>query len=150
MVLPGYDDPNHYRRRLKKGAGSDGQKRLLQSLDARIEALLRKAITRAGFSQELADHAELDWRKVGFWPGADMADRYGVPDHLRRFPRFNVKVCWRDAKNQPVDVPGPVCFGGGRFYGVGLFAALWFEPRRVRRTHNMPVSRRLCSDVLQE
>jgi CRISPR-associated protein Csb2 len=123
VVLPGYDDPNHYRRRLKKGASSDEQKRLLESLDARIDGLLRKAIVQAGFCQELADHAQLDWRKVGFWPGTDLADRYGVPDHLKRFPRFHVKVGWRDARNQPVEIPGPVCFGGGRFYGLGLFAA---------------------------
>jgi CRISPR-associated protein Csb2 len=124
VLLPGYDDPNHYRRRLKHAASSDEQKRLLESLDTRIDALLRKAITQAGYSQELADHAELDWRKVGFWPGTDLADRHGVPNHLKRFPRFHVKVCWRDAKNQPIEIPGPVCFGGGRFYGLGLFAAL--------------------------
>jgi hypothetical protein len=26
-------------------------------------------------------YPELEWRKVGFWPGTDLADRYGVPDH---------------------------------------------------------------------
>jgi len=124
VVLPGYDDPSHFRRRLKKGANAGEQKRLLESLNARIDALLRKAITQAGFSQELADHAELEWRKVGFWPGTELADRYGVPDHLKRFPRYHVKIRWRDARDQPVPVPGPVCFGGGRFYGVGLFAAV--------------------------
>ncbi len=67
--------------------------------------------------------AGLEWRKVGFWPGTDLADRYGVPDHLRRFPCLHVRLQWRDAQGRPVQVPGPVCFGSGRFYGLGLFAA---------------------------
>jgi CRISPR-associated endonuclease/helicase Cas3 len=67
---------------------------------------------------------ELSWRKGGFWPGNDLADRYGVPDHLKRFPRFHVKIHWRDAVGAPVDIPGPVCLGGGRFFGIGLCASL--------------------------
>lgn len=124
VVLPGYDDPAHYRRRLKHGTSTNEQKRLLDRIDNRIDGLLRKAITQAGFSQVLADRAELEWRKIGFWPGADLADRYGVPDHLRRYPRFHVRLRWRDSYNGPVQVGGPVCLGGGRFYGLGLFAAL--------------------------
>lgn len=125
VVLPGYDDPDHLRRRLKAGTSSTEQKRKsLERLSGRIEDLLRKAIVHAGFPQELADHAEIEWRKVGFWPGTDLADRYGVPDHLRRFPRFHVKVRWRNKYNQPIDVPGPICLGGGRFYGLGLLARL--------------------------
>ncbi len=76
-----------------------------------------------GYVEALADHAELQWRKVGFWPGTDLADRYGVPDHLKRFPCLHVRLHWRDAQGSPVQVPGPVCFGSGRFYGLGLFAA---------------------------
>ena len=124
LVLPGYDDPAHYRRRLKQGTGAEEQKQLLIRLNDRIDSLLRKAITQAGFSQVLADRAELEWRKVGFWPGADLADRYGVPDHLRRFPCFHVRLSWRDAQNTPLQVRGPVCIGGGRFFGLGLFAGL--------------------------
>jgi CRISPR-associated protein Csb2 len=52
-----------------------------------------------------------------------LADRYGVPNHLKRFPRFHVKIQWRDAHKRPVQVTGPVCLGGGRFFGLGLFAA---------------------------
>ncbi|MDC8449432.1 MAG: type I-U CRISPR-associated protein Csb2 [Nitrospira sp.] len=123
VVLPGYDDPSHYRRRLKKGVEAEEQKRLLEHLNDRVDGLLRNAIVQAGFSKELADHAELEWRKVGFWAGTDLADRYGVPDHLKRFPRIHVRLRWRDAQNRPVAVPGPICLGGGRFYGLGLFAA---------------------------
>jgi len=123
VVLPGYDDPSHYRRRLKSGIEAEEQRRLLERLQDRAGNLLRKAITQAGFSQILADHAEIEWRKVGFWPGTDLADRYGVPDHLKRFPRFHVRIQWRDAHKRPVQVTGPVCLGGGRFFGLGLFAA---------------------------
>jgi CRISPR-associated protein Csb2 len=122
-VLPGFDDPAHYRRRLKKGTDAQEQKRLLESLQSRTESLIRKAIIQAGFSQTLADHAELEWRKAGFWPGTELADSYTVPNHLKRFPRFHVKIHWRDGANRSVQVPGVVCLGGGRYYGIGLFAA---------------------------
>jgi CRISPR-associated protein Csb2 len=125
VILPGYDDPEHLRRRMKTGKLSAEQKlRTLERLSARIDGLVRKAIVQAGFSKELADHAALEWRKVGFWPGTELADRYGVPDHLKRFPRFHVKVQWRDTQDKPIEIAGPICFGGGRFYGLGLFAAL--------------------------
>lgn len=123
VVLPGYDDPAHYRRRLKRGVEAKEQRDLLDKLYSRTDALLRKAITQAGLSQELADHAHLAWRKAGFWPGAELADRYGVPQHLKRFPRVHVKIQWLDAKDKPLSIPGPICLGGGRFYGLGLFAA---------------------------
>jgi CRISPR-associated protein Csb2 len=123
VVLPGYDDPAHYRRRIKRGISGGEQGKLLEHLDDRIEGLLRKAILQAGFSQTLADHAELEWRKTGFWPGTELADRYGIPDHLKRVPRYHVKIHWRDEQKRPVEIPGPVCIGGGRFYGLGLFAA---------------------------
>ncbi|HEY9870486.1 MAG TPA: type I-U CRISPR-associated protein Csb2 [Candidatus Obscuribacterales bacterium] len=124
VVLPGYDDPAHYRKRLKRGTTAEEQKRLLERLSERIDALLRKAIVQAGFSQELAAHAELEWRKSGFWPGTDLADRYGVPDHLKRFSRWHVRLRWRDSQKRPITVPGPLCLGGGRYYGIGLFAAM--------------------------
>jgi CRISPR-associated protein Csb2 len=124
VVLPGYDDPAHYRRRLKSGTSADQQRELLGRLSARTEMLLRKAIGQAGFSDELAEHAELEWGKVGFLAGVEPAERYGVPEHLRRLPRLHVALRWRDGTGRPVEVRGPVCIGGGRFYGVGLFASL--------------------------
>jgi CRISPR-associated protein Csb2 len=97
---------------------------LIDALDRRIEALLRKAILQAGFSRALAENAELEWRTVGFWAGTERSDRYDVPKHLRAYPRFHVRVGWRDENWQPVSVRGPICIGGGRFGGLGLFAAL--------------------------
>lgn len=122
VVLPGYDDPSHLRRRLKGDLDAGEQQELIARLGNRTEALLRKAIIHAGFSPVLAEHATLDWRQVGFLPGADLASRYRVPDHLRRFPRMHVRLQWRDDSGRPLQVPGPVCVGGGRFYGLGLFA----------------------------
>jgi CRISPR-associated protein Csb2 len=123
VVLPGYDDTKHYRRRMEHEIEAEEQRELLERLDLRIDGLLRKAITHAGFSKVLADNAELEWRKVGFWPGTELADRYGVPEHLKRFPRYHVRIQWRDTSCEAVKIPGPVCLGGGRFYGLGLFAA---------------------------
>lgn len=123
VVLPGYDDPDHLRRRLRRGVGSDVQKKLLSRLHDRVDGLLRKAIVQAGYPKVLADHAELEWRAAGFWPGTDLAMRYGVPDHLKRFPRLHVRIQWRDARGSAVEVGGPICVGAGRFYGIGLFAA---------------------------
>ena len=123
VVLPGYDDPAHYRRRLKAEVGADEQKQLLNRLDHRIDSLLRKAISQAGIPKDLADNAILEWRKVGFWAGTELADLYGAPQHLKRFSRFHVRVQWYDANRNPVKISGPICIGGGRFYGLGLFAA---------------------------
>lgn len=125
VVLPGYDDPAHHRRRLGTGKTSaQEQRRLLEALHRRTDKLLRKAIRDAGFPHELAAHADLDWRSAGFWPGTERANGYTVPDHLARFPRLHVRLRWRDTAGQPMKVMGPVCLGGGRFYGLGLFAAL--------------------------
>jgi CRISPR-associated protein Csb2 len=122
VVLPGHDDPAHYRRRLEEGTTAEEQRQLLARLDSRIEGLLRKALIQAGCPVALAERAELEWRMTGFWEGTDLANRYGVPDHLRRFARLHVRIRWRDEGGKPLRVPGPLCVGGGRFYGIGLFA----------------------------
>lgn len=124
VVLPGYDDQGKYRQRLKNCTDAAEQKRLLNRLENRIEELLRKSIVQAGFPQILANHAELEWRRTGFLAGVDPVQRYGVPDHLNRFPRFHVLIRWRDEKGEAIKISGPVCLGGGRFYGIGLFVAM--------------------------
>ena len=103
VILPGRDD-----RKEKK-----------------TEKLLRKAIVQAGFSEDLAEHALLDWRTVGYHPGAEHVKRYdgNVPKHLKIFPRYHVRITWRDTNEMPIDLPGPLVLGGGRYSGLGLFAA---------------------------
>ncbi|MFA6372408.1 MAG: type I-U CRISPR-associated protein Csb2 [Methanothrix sp.] len=122
VILPGYDDPAHYRKRLSQEIGADEQKQLLARLDHRIDCLIRKAIVQAGFSKSLADNAVIEWRKAGFWAGTESADRYRVPKHLNHFSRYHVRLRWRDENKRPLRVSGPICIGGGRFYGLGLFA----------------------------
>jgi CRISPR-associated protein Csb2 len=131
MILPGYDDPKKYRRELFPVPGDitsalnpERQSQLLTKLDRRIDFLLRKAICQAGFSTELAQHAELDWSGSGFWPGTDLASQYATPAILRRFRRLHVRITWRDAAGRPMPIAGPICLGGGRFVGIGVFAAL--------------------------
>lgn len=93
--------------------------------DTKTEKLLRKAIAQAGYSDELAANALLDWRPVGFLPGAEHVKRYSekVPRHLRGYPRYHVQLTFRDLSGMEVKVPGPVVLGGGRYYGIGLFVA---------------------------
>lgn len=101
VVLPGFDD-----RRQTKG-----------------ESLIRRALVQAGFSETLAKQAEVGFRKVGYWPGLHLARDYKVPGYLENFPRYHVQIRWRDATGAPLNVPGPLCIGGGRFAGLGVFAA---------------------------
>jgi CRISPR-associated protein Csb2 len=102
VILPGWDD----RRRGK------------------AESLFRKAIVQAGFSKTLADHADIELRSVSHWPGGDIASRYFVPQHLRDYPRRHCQIAWRDPAGNPLAIPGPVVIGGGRYCGVGVFAAM--------------------------
>jgi CRISPR-associated protein Csb2 len=124
VVLPGFDDPDHLRRKAQAKDLTAAQKRkLYDRLSDRTEGLLRKAMKQRGFSEELAEHATIEWRKVGFRAGIDHADRYGIPDHIKRFPRYHVRIQFRDRHGDLLEVPGPVCLGAGRFLGIGLFVA---------------------------
>jgi CRISPR-associated protein Csb2 len=130
VVLPGHDDPRKIRKRLSANSEADAlrlspgeRQERLRKLDRRTDHLLRKAIRQAGYPDELARSAEIDWRPVGFWRGTEPATRYAFPDKLRRFRRLHVRICWRDACGRPIRVPGPLCLGGGRYCGLGLFAS---------------------------
>lgn len=101
VVLPGFDD-------------RDSRK---------AELLLRKALRQAGFSDLLARYAVLDWRKVGYWSGTELPKRQMVPEYLRCFSTYHVRISWRDGNGVAIPVPGPIIVGGGRYTGLGLFAA---------------------------
>lgn len=116
VILPGYDDPDHLRRKLKRGRDAETQKRYLGRLDARMEELLRKAFRQAGYPSELIEQTELAWRNVGFRPGVELASRYLPPENLNNAPRIHVRVRF------PAEVRGPIAIGSGRFRGFGLFA----------------------------
>ena len=115
VILPGYDDPDHLRRKLKDGRDADTQKRYLARLDSRMDELLRKAFRQAGYSNELLEQTELDWREVGFQAGVDLASRYLPPENLNNVPRIHVRVRF------PIAVRGPLAVGSDRFRGFGLF-----------------------------
>lgn len=116
VILPGYDDPDHLRRKLQNGCDAETQKRYLARLNARVDDLLRKAFRQAGFSKELIDQTELEWRHTGFRAGVDLASRYLPPENLNHAPRYHVQVRF------PSKVRGPIAVGSGRFRGFGLFA----------------------------
>lgn len=126
VILPGYDDPRKLRQRLKPGNTLSVEEKaaVLEKLDERIDALLRKAIRQAGYSEVLAAHAELDWRASGFWPGTAHATQYAAGDQHRRYRKLHVRITWRDSTGARIEVPGPICIGSGKFTGMGLFAAL--------------------------
>ncbi len=127
VILPGYDDPRKLRQRLrneKENLSASEKSEVLRRLDQRIDSLLRKALRHAGFSDLLVKHAELEWRNTGFWPGTDLATSYAAGDQHRRFRRLHVRITWRDQNGTPLELPGPLCIGSGKFTGMGLFAAL--------------------------
>ena len=124
VILPGYDDPGKLRRRLNTETLTPREKaNIVLKLETRIEVLLRKALRQAGYSDELVQHAELQWRGTGFIRGTDLATAYAVPDQHRRYRRLHVRIAWRNSKGEPLDVTGPFCIGGGRFTGLGLFVS---------------------------
>jgi CRISPR-associated protein Csb2 len=111
VVLPGYDDPRHYRRRLRNTPNAAEQTSLLDRLNRRIDNLLRKAIVQAGVDEFVALRADLQWRSIGFWAGTERADQYGVPDHLKKFSRYHVAITWLDEGGRPLALRGPFCIG---------------------------------------
>lgn len=130
VILPGYDDPRKLRRKLFVGGSemercrdAEEQKTLLDKLDRRIDFLLRKTIRQAGYSDELATNADIEWRSIGFRAGTAPAAGYSIPNKLRRYRRLHVRIRWNDPSGDPIIVSGPICLGTGRFIGLGLFAA---------------------------
>lgn len=94
VVLPGHDD----------GSGR------------KAERLLRKALAQAGFEREIIDGIrELDWRKAGFRPGVEHANRYHRPDKVTG-PLFHVRIRFG------APIRGPLALGSGRHRGMGVFA----------------------------
>jgi CRISPR-associated protein Csb2 len=119
VILPGYDDPCKLRRRLNTTMLKPKEKSdIIFKLETRIEFLLRKALRQAGYTEELIKNAQLQWRSAGFMPGTDLASNYAVPDQHRRFRRLHVCIVFE----RPIS--GPLCFGGGRFTGLGLFVPI--------------------------
>ncbi len=126
VILPGYDDPRKLRQRLRENSGLTAEEKnaLVAKLDQRIDQLLRKALRQAGYSDSIAHHAAIEWRGSGYLPGTDIASHYMTGDQHRRYRKLHVRIQFRDEHGQPLPMSGPLCIGGGKFSGTGLFAAV--------------------------
>jgi CRISPR-associated protein Csb2 len=114
VILPGYDDPDRLRMRLKAGVTMEQQKNLLARIDSRIRTLIWKAFHQAGWTADALIGAEFEYRAVGWFPKLDLARNYELPP--LRFPRFHLRVEFL----RPVT--GPLAIGAGRYRGLGVFA----------------------------
>jgi CRISPR-associated protein Csb2 len=115
VILPGYDDPDGLRAKLKKArVTAEEQKNLLARLHARILALIWKAFHQAGWTDDALAGTEVEYRAVGWFRGLELSKNYTLPP--LRFPRFHLRVTF------PRAVPGPIAIGAGRYRGLGLFA----------------------------
>ena len=123
VVLPGHDDRKRLRARRADESDAMARRRAVERRDVRTDALLRKAIAQAGLDEGLAAHAEITWQGPGLLAGVAHASAYRVPHHLTRSPRLHVRIAWRTPAGEPLAVPGPICIGSGRFYGLGLLVA---------------------------
>ncbi len=115
VVLPGYDDPDGLRAKLKVRNTGQQQKILLARLDARILALIWKAFHQAGWTADALAGAEVEYRSVGWFRGLEVARNYELPPI--RFPRYHLRIQF------PHAVAGPLAIGAGRYRGLGLFAS---------------------------
>jgi len=115
VILPGYDDPDHLRRKLSRKVSADQQKQLLARLDTRVLDLLCKAMRHAGLAAETIEQTVIDYRAAGFLPHTALAGDYELPPLT--YPRYHVSLRF------PHPVAGPLALGAGRYRGMGLFAA---------------------------
>lgn len=114
VVLPGYDDPDGLRAKIKARVTADEQKSLLARLDTRILALIWKAFHQAGWTADALTGAEVEYRSAGWFRGLDLAKNYELPP--LKYPRYHLRVRF------PRPVRGPLAIGAGRYRGFGLFA----------------------------
>jgi CRISPR-associated protein Csb2 len=114
VILPGYDDQDGLRKKLKERVNADEQKHLLERLDSRILALIWKAFHQAGWTADALAGASVEYRKVGWFRGLDLAKAYELPP--LKYPRYHLRVTF------PRLVRGPIAIGAGRYRGFGLLA----------------------------
>jgi len=78
----------------------------------KCQFLILQAFRTSGYSLDFVE--EISFQKGPFVPGTLHAVRYFVPNHLRGFPMYHVRVKFKRL------VRGPIMVGRGRFYGLGL------------------------------
>lgn len=104
VVLHGHD---HVRGMLRTPKGKD---RL-----SKTEKLILQAFAKSGY--DTASIEEFSYQQAPYWRGIGAAQNARVPQHLAQWPRYHVRVVFKN------EVEGPVLAGIGRHYGLGLFAA---------------------------
>lgn len=77
--------------------------------------VLRKALVQAGLEDYPLER--IRYQREPLVPGTEHAACYELPDYLRRYPTYHVELMFSEP------MAGPLCVGGGRFLGLGLFAA---------------------------
>jgi CRISPR-associated protein Csb2 len=81
----------------------------------KAEKLILQAIVESGYDAGLID--EFSYQPSPYWRGTGAAFKAQVPKHLSQWPKYHVRVVFK----QPVK--GPILVGIGRHYGLGVFAA---------------------------
>jgi CRISPR-associated protein Csb2 len=125
MVLPGFDDARGYRKRMQDRSPNrprQDARGWLERMETRTDRLIRRALVQAGWGETLVARAEIDWRDTAYLPGVDSKLKFKPPHHLEPYPRYHVRITWRSSDGAPIALPGPFCAGGGRYFGLGLFA----------------------------
>ncbi len=118
VILPGHDDPGKLRCKLNESILSPREKAaVVEKLESRIDMLLRKAMRQCGFPSEIVDTVQIKWRGSGFLQGVDLATNYAVAEQHRRFRRVHCRLIFKKP------IRGPICIGGGRYSGLGIFVA---------------------------
>jgi CRISPR-associated protein Csb2 len=79
----------------------------------RTQKLLVEAFSQAGYSG-LVD--SLEYSKLPFNSCGRHVREYSLPEHLRTWPRYHVRVKLTE------EITGPILAGIGKHYGLGLFA----------------------------
>jgi CRISPR-associated protein Csb2 len=113
VIIPGHDDPNRLRRKLRTVDSAGLQKHLLARLESRVLGLIWKAFHQAGWTPDSLQGAEIEYRPVGWLRGLDLARNYQLSKVS--YPRYHVLVTF------PREVKGPLVIGAGRYRGFGLF-----------------------------
>jgi CRISPR-associated protein Csb2 len=78
----------------------------------RTQKLLIEAVSQAGYSG-LVDY--LEYSKLPFNSCGRHVKEYSLPEHLRTWPRYHVRVKFTK------EITGPILAGIGKHYGLGLF-----------------------------
>jgi CRISPR-associated protein Csb2 len=127
VVLPGFDDARGYRKRMRNRSPErprQDARGWVERMETRTDRLIRRALVQAGWGETLVARADIEWRDTAYLPGVDSKSKFNPPRHLQPYPRYHVRITWRSPEGTPLALPGPLCAGGGRFFGLGLFAGV--------------------------